>query len=54
MSPSPHLKMETDPVSEMRFLVFGILDDAHSPEIHHRQNPSDSTVVRVIPTWSMG
>jgi hypothetical protein len=30
---SPHLRMETDPVSEMlQFVVFTILDDIHIPE----------------------
>jgi hypothetical protein len=32
VSPSPHLKMETDPVSEtLCFLVFRILDNGKSP-----------------------
>jgi hypothetical protein len=33
MPPSPHVKMETDPVSEtLCFLVFRIPDDGPSPE----------------------
>jgi hypothetical protein len=48
---SPHLRTETDPVSEtLCFLLFRILNDGHSPEtryfwvLYHRQNPFDSTV----------
>jgi hypothetical protein len=32
MSSSPHLKMETDPVFGLCFLVFRILEDGQGPE----------------------
>jgi hypothetical protein len=45
--PPPHLRMETDPVSEtLCFLVSRIPDDGQSPIlniIHHRQNPLEPT-----------
>jgi hypothetical protein len=49
VSPTPHLRTETDPVSEtVCFLVSRIPNDGQSPPvilsvIHHRQNPSEST-----------
>jgi hypothetical protein len=50
--PSPHLRTETDPVSETScFLVSRIPDNGKSPKIpvirsviHHRQDPLESTV----------
>jgi hypothetical protein len=53
----PHLRVETDPVSEtLCFLVFIILDDGQSPETHCRK-PSDSTYSvfgRSLPTSRRG
>jgi hypothetical protein len=51
MSP-PHMKAETDPVSETLFssyLEFRAMAKVHNPNdrvtyIHHRQNPSDSSL----------
>jgi hypothetical protein len=46
MSPSSHLRTETDPVAETLYvLVIKIPDDGHLPNstaVHHHQNPLDS------------
>jgi hypothetical protein len=39
----PHLRTETDPISETCFLVSRIPDSVILTVIHHRQNPSEST-----------